>query len=209
VTRLVLASSSPARLSLLRQAGIEPEILLPEVDEEALTEQAMQQNPALSAAELVLLLAKAKAESVASNPKAKGALVLGGDSALDFNGQILGKPHLPEVAIARWRELSGNSGVLHSGHYLIDNRTEPAGLGKSSATRVFFAKLSEQEILDYVATEEPLKVAGAFTIDGLGGAFIKGIEGDYHTVVGLSLAVLRELTGQFGVHYPSLWRLSQ
>jgi septum formation protein len=207
VTRLVLASSSPARLALLRAAGIEPHILLPTVDEEAISAAALAQAE-LTAAELVQLLAKAKAESVLANPESAGALVLGGDSALEFNGQILGKPHLAELAIQRWRELSGNSGVLHSGHYLIDNR-EPGqerALAKSSSTVVHFAKLSEQEILDYVATGEPLKVAGAFTIDGRGGAFIDRIEGDSHTVIGLSLRVLRELVSQLGVHYPSLWR---
>jgi septum formation protein len=208
VTRLVLASSSPARLALLRAAGIEPEIVLPNTDEEFLTEQALDQDPGLTAEKLVGILAMAKAQSVVSEPKTAGALVLGGDSALEFKGQILGKPHEPEVAIARWLELSGQSGVLHSGHYLIDHRdpSNPQGALKVSSTRVFFSELKEQEIRDYVATGEPLKVAGAFTIDGLGGAFIDRIEGDSHTVVGLSLKVLRELVVGFGIHYPSLWR---
>jgi septum formation protein len=204
----VLASSSPARLALLRQAGIEPEVVIPTTDEEALTEAARLKNPNLSAEQLVGLLAKAKAESVLSMGQTHGALVLGGDSALEFQGQILGKPHEPEVAIKRWLDLSGNQGVLHSGHYLIDNRfpNNPVGSLMVSSTKVFFSKLSEQEIRDYVATGEPLKVAGAFTIDGLGGAFIDRIEGDSHTVVGLSLKVLRELATGFGVYYPSLWR---
>jgi septum formation protein len=208
VTRLVLASSSPARLALLRSAGIEPEIVLPEANEEALTAAARIENPDLSAEHLVGLLAKAKAESVLSNSATHGAIVLGGDSALEFQGQILGKPHEPEVAIKRWQNLSGNQGVLHSGHYLVDNRfpNNPVGSLMVSSTKVFFSKLSEEEIRDYVATGEPLKVAGAFTIDGLGGAFIDRIEGDSHTVVGLSLKVLRELAAGFGVHYPSFWR---
>jgi septum formation protein len=208
VTRLVLASSSPARLSLLRASGIDPEIVLPVADEQALTEAAKLENPDLSAEQLVGLLAKAKAESVLSNSATHGALILGGDSALEFQGQILGKPHEPEVAIKRWLDLSGNQGVLHSGHYLIDNRfpDNPVGSLMVSSTKVFFSKLSEQEIRDYVATGEPLKVAGAFTIDGLGGAFIDRIEGDSHTVVGLSLKVLRQLAAGFGVHYPSFWR---
>jgi septum formation protein len=208
VIRLVLASSSPARLSLLRAAGIDPEVLLPDVDEEALTEQAFAANPNLQAAELVQLLARAKAESVAKLPETAGALVLGGDSALEFQGETLGKPHEAKLALARWRQMSGNFGILHSGHFLIDNRNpaNPALAGAASQTKVYFAKLSEQEMTDYVATGEPLKVAGAFTIDGLGGAFIDRIEGDYHTVVGLSLRVLRELASGFGVHYPSLWR---
>ena len=208
MTRLVLASSSPARLALLRSAGIEPEIVLPETDEPALAAQAKLENPNLSAQELVGLLAKAKAESVLHDISTRGALVLGGDSALEFQGEILGKPHEPEVALERWAKLSGNVGVLHSGHYLIDNRdpANPVGAQMVSSTKVFFSKLSNQEIADYVATGEPLKVAGAFTIDGLGGAFIDRIEGDSHTVVGLSLKVLRELAAGFGVHYPSFWR---
>lgn len=208
MTRLVLASSSPARLALLRSAGIEPEIVLPETDEPALAAQAKLENPNLSAQELVGLLAKAKAESVLHDLSTRGALILGGDSALEFQGEILGKPHEPEVALERWAKLSGNVGVLHSGHYLIDNRdpANPVGAQMVSSTKVFFTKLSNQEIADYVATGEPLKVAGAFTIDGLGGAFIDRIEGDSHTVVGLSLKVLRELAAGFGVHYPSFWR---
>ncbi len=208
MTRLVLASSSPARLALLRSAGIEPEIVLPETDEPALASQAKLENPNLSAEELVGLLAKAKAESVLHDLSTRGALILGGDSALEFQGEVLGKPHEPEVALQRWAKLSGNVGVLHSGHYLIDNRdpAHPIGAQMVSSTKVFFSKLSNQEIADYVATGEPLKVAGAFTIDGLGGAFIDRIEGDSHTVVGLSLKVLRELAAGFGVHYPSFWR---
>ena len=208
MTRLVLASSSPARLALLRSAGIEPEIVLPDADEPALAAKARTQNPNLSAQELVGLLAKAKAESVLHEQSTKGALILGGDSALEFQGEILGKPHEPEVAIERWAKLSGNFGVLHSGHYLIDNRepANPVGAQMVSSTKVFFSKLSNKEIADYVATGEPLKVAGAFTIDGIGGAFIDRIEGDSHTVVGLSLKVLRELAAGFGVHYPSFWR---
>ncbi len=208
MTRLVLASSSPARLALLRSAGIEPEIVLPETDEPALAAQAKLENPNLSAQELVGLLAKAKAESVLHDLSTQGALILGGDSALEFQGEILGKPHEPEVALERWAKLSGNVGVLHSGHYLIDNRepANPIGAQMVSSTKVFFSELSDQEIADYVATGEPLKVAGAFTIDGLGGAFIDRIEGDSHTVVGLSLKVLRELAAGFGVHYPSFWR---
>ena len=208
MTRLVLASSSPARLALLRSAGIEPEIVLPETDEPALAAKAKLENPNLSAQELVGLLAKAKAESVLHDLSTRGALILGGDSALEFQGEVLGKPHEPEVALQRWAKLSGNDGVLHSGHYLIDNRdpANPVGAQMVSSTKVFFSKLSNQEIADYVATGEPLKVAGAFTIDGLGGAFIDRIEGDSHTVVGLSLKVLRELAAGFGVHYPSFWR---
>ena len=208
MTRLVLASSSPARHSLLKAAGIDPEVLPPTADEQALSDQFKASNPDHSTGELVQYLADAKAQSVVSDPKTFGALVLGGDSALEFQGSALGKPHLPEVAIERWKQLRGNYGVLHSGHCLIDNR-DPASakvVSRTSSTKVYFAKITDEEIEAYVATSEPLKVAGAFTIDGLGGAFIERIEGDSHTVVGLSLGVLRELTRELGVEYTSLWR---
>ena len=208
MTRLVLASSSPARLSLLKAAAIDPAVVPPTADEQALSDKFKSTNPNHSTAQLVQFLADAKAASVIDNPLTFGALVLGGDSALEFQGSTLGKPHLPEVAIERWKQLRGNHGVLHSGHCLIDNR-DPAStkvVSKTSSTKVYFANISDAEIEAYVATGEPLKVAGAFTIDGIGGAFIERIEGDAHTVIGLSLGVLRELTRELGVEYTSLWR---
>jgi septum formation protein len=208
VTRLVLASSSPARYSLLKAAGIDPEVVVPTADEQALSDQFKATNPNHSTGELVQYLADAKANSVVGIPETSGALVLGGDSALEFQGSTLGKPHLAEVAIERWKQLRGNYGVLHSGHCLVDNR-DPAStpaVSKTSSTKVYFANITDAEIEDYVATGEPLKVAGAFTIDGIGGAFIERIEGDAHTVVGLSLGVLRALTRELGVEYTSLWR---
>lgn len=208
MTRLVLASSSPARLALLGAAGIVPEVVVPSVDEGALTDGLKSTNPNVSTEQLVEYLAKAKAESVVSDPRTFGALILGGDSALEFQGATLGKPHEPEVAIARWKQLRGNSGTLYSGHCLIDN-TDPKNskmVSKVSSTKVFFSDLTDAEISAYVATGEPLKVAGAFTIDGIGGAFLDRIEGDAHTVVGLSLRVLRDLTRQLGAEYTSLWR---
>jgi septum formation protein len=209
VTKLVLASTSPARLRLLRDAGIDPIVIAPGVDEEKVAELALQEGLISNTADLVLLLARAKAESVLDNPEAQGALIIGCDSALDLDGEALGKPHEPEVAIERWKAMRGRSGRLYSGHWLIDNRVEspmhPAK-GHASNTTVHFAELSDSEILAYVGTGEPLKVAGAFTIDGLGGAFIKAIEGDAHTVIGLSLSTLRELCMNLDVEYPSLWR---
>ena len=208
MTRLVLASSSPTRFSLLKAAGIDPEVVVPTADEQALSDQFKASNPNCTTSQLVQYLADAKAQSVVSDPKTFGALVLGGDSALEFQEAALGKPHLAEVAIERWKQLRGNYGVLHSGHCLIDNR-EPASakvVSKTSSTKVYFADITDTEIEAYVATGEPLKVAGAFTIDGIGGAFIDRIEGDAHTVVGLSLGVLRELTRELGVEYTSLWR---
>jgi septum formation protein len=204
--RLLLASTSPARLTVLRAGGIEPVVIAPNADEEELAAVARAEGLVTNTQELVGFLARAKAESVLVRPEAKGTLVLGCDSSLEFEGESLGKPHEPQVAIARWRSLRGKSGVLHSGHWLIDNRGDvPQAVGASSSAKVFFANLSDREIEDYVATGEPLKVAGAFTIDGLGGAFLRGIEGDPHTVIGLSLPTLREMVGELGLHYPDLW----
>ena len=208
MTKLVLASTSPARLRLLRDGGIEPITIAPEVDEELVADEALKAGLIHSTADLVLLLARAKAEAVLTHPAAQGALIIGCDSSLDLDGESLGKPHEPEVAIERWKAMRGRSGRLYTGHWLIDNREtspNPKALGKATNTTVHFADLSDKEILAYVDTGEPLKVAGAFTIDGLGGAFIRAIEGDSHTVVGLSLSTLRELCLGLEVDYPSLW----
>lgn len=209
MTKLVLASTSPARLRLLRDAGIDPIVIAPNVDEELVGEMAMAAGQISNTADLVLLLAKSKAEAVVQNPQAQDALIIGCDSALDLDGESLGKPLEPHIAIERWKAMRGRSGRLYTGHWLIDNRVAtpmPPATGRATNTTVHFAGLSDEEILAYVGTGEPLKVAGAFTIDGLGGAFIRAIEGDAHTVVGLSLPTLRELTMSLGVDYPSLWR---
>ena len=207
MTKLVLASTSPARLRLLRDGGIQPITISPEVDEELLTEQGLASGEITNTQDMVLLLAQAKAEAVLNHPDAQGALIIGCDSSLDLDGEALGKPHDPEVAIERWKSMRGRSGRLYTGHWLIDNRdpANPKAQGQATNTTVHFANLSDSEILAYVGTGEPLKVAGAFTIDGLGGAFIRAIEGDTHTVVGLSLPTLRELCIKLGVDYPSLW----
>lgn len=183
---------------MLQDAGINFETTSPGVDEEALVELLKPQ----SADELTGLLAKAKAEAVSSH--FAESLVLGCDSALEFDGQILGKPLEPEVAIKRWRSMRGKSGVLHSGHHLVDTASGQ-GLTLVTATTVHFANLSDEQIVRYVSTGEPLQVAGAFTIDGLGGAFVERIYGDYHTVVGLSLVALRKLVTELGHDYQSLW----
>ena len=199
MTKLVLASTSPARKKLLTEAGILFETVAPGVDEDLVVSQT---NPS-SADELTRLLAKAKAQAVAS--EFQDSLVLGCDSALEFDGQILGKPYLPEVAIDRWKAMRGKSGFLYSGHHLIDTASGTE-LSAVSKTEVSFADLTDEEIVNYVATGEPLNVAGAFTIDGLGGAFVEKISGDYHTVVGLSLVELRKLVIALGHDYQALWR---
>lgn len=204
--RLVLASTSPARLALLRAAGIEPETVAPGVDEEAAVAAVeAERGSALDPDELVQLLARLKAEAVAGVLGTTDALILGGDSAFAFGGVTYGKPLEPAVALARWHAQRGGAGVLHSGHHLIDARTG-AGFGETARASVrFAADLDDDELAAYVATGEPLAVAGAFTIDGLAGPFIDRIEGDPSTVVGLSLSVLRRLVRQTGTPWTSLW----
>ena len=195
----VLASTSPARKKLLFEAGIKFRDLAPGVDEDQMVEELAPQTPS----ELTELLARAKAEAIAATETT--ALVLGCDSALFFEGQILGKPLASSVAIERWKAMRGKSGSLFSGHHLIDVQNNRA-VSLVTSTEVFFADLSDREIETYVATKEPLQVAGGFTIDGLGGAFVERINGDYHTVVGLSLVGLRKMMGELGLDYQSLWR---
>lgn len=200
--QFVLASTSPARKKLLSEAGIDFLAVAPGVDEEQMVEELKPQ----SAQDLTALLAEAKSLAVAES--FADALVLGCDSALEFEDEILGKPLVAEVAIERWQRMRGKSGYLHSGHYLFDTN-KGVGMASVTQTKVQFADLSDLEIARYVATGEPLNVAGAFTIDGLGGAFVERIEGDYHTVVGLSLVELRRLVIGLGHDYQSLWRKAQ
>jgi septum formation protein len=199
--RLYLASTSPARLSTLRAAGIEPVTLPPGVDEDA----AVAAAGPLAPAEMVMLLARLKAEAVAAAHPELDGLVLGGDSAFEIDGVVHGKPHLPEVARERWRAQRGRSGMLHSGHWLIDTRSGRA-VGAPAVARVEFAPdITDAEIDAYIATGEPLEVAGAFTIDARGAAFIERIEGDPHAVVGLSIPLLRNLVRSLGVDWTGLW----
>ncbi|KQR12350.1 nucleoside triphosphate pyrophosphatase [Cellulomonas sp. Leaf334] len=211
MTRLLLASASPARRATLLAAGIEPLVAVSGVDEEAVLAAAGERFGTLEPADAVLLLAQAKVEDVSRNlpadlQDADDLLLLGCDSMLELDGGIYGKPTDAAQATERWRLMRGSSGVLHTGHWLMDERDVPAMLGATSSTTVRFADLSDAEIDAYVATGEPLAVAGAFTIDGLGGPFVERIEGDHHGVVGLSLPLLRELLGEVGVSIPDLWR---
>ncbi|WP_277209079.1 Maf family protein [Isoptericola croceus] len=210
--QLVLASRSPARLSTLRAAGVEPEVTVSQVDEDAVLAAARERYPDLAPSDAVLVLAQAKAEDVARGLEQadhRGALVLGCDSMLEIDGEVVGKPGTAEVARERWRRMRGRSGVLHSGHWVVDCRTDDDGgtgatLGATSSTTVHFADLDDAEIDAYVATGEPLQVAGAFTIDGLGGPYVERIEGDHHGVVGVSLPLLRELLDQLDVPFREL-----
>jgi septum formation protein len=220
VPSLLLASASPARRATLRAAGIEPHVLVSGVDEDAVLEQARTRFGDLDPVDAVLVLANAKADDVAERLEAgetppdhdddlpEDLLVLGCDSLLDLDGEALGKPRDADDAVARWRRMRGRSGLLHTGHWLVDLRpgSPSATLGATSTTVVHFADVSDAEIAAYVATGEPLAVAGAFTVDGRGGAFVRGIEGDHHGVVGLSLPVLRDLLLQVDLSVTDLWR---
>jgi septum formation protein len=210
--RLYLASTSPARLQTLRAAGIDPVAIAPDVDEAAVVAAHEAGSGPLEPAEMVQLLARAKAEAVVgrdADGETIDGLILGGDSAFLTGGEIHGKPHRPEVAKQRWLEQNGGHGELWSGHWLIDHRggTVHGAVGRADVATVRFAALDESEIDAYIATGEPLLVAGAFTIDSLGGPFIRRVEGDPSTVVGLSLSTLRDLVRELGVDWPSLWNL--
>jgi septum formation protein len=193
VPRFVLASQSPARLRTLRSAGVEPDVVVSGVDESTVT------GPP---ADVALTLAVRKAIAVAA--RCDDALVLGCDSVLDLDGEALGKPADRADAVARWRLMRGRSGVLHTGHCLVDTVTNRQA-AQIASTTVHFAALTDEEIEAYVDTGEPLAVAGAFTIDGLGGPFVERIEGDPHTVVGVSLPLLRALLLEVGHRWTDLW----
>ncbi|GAA1446742.1 Maf family protein [Leifsonia poae] len=207
--RLYLASTSPARLALLRAAGIEPIVVPSHVDETAAVLAAEAEHGPLSADAMVQLLARLKAEAVRGTLDGEqlDGFIFGGDSAFELDGAIYGKPHEPEVARERWLAQRGRTGHLHSGHWLIDHRNgvENQAVGRTAVAAVTFADVTDAEIDAYIATGEPLEVAGAFTIDSLGGPFITRVDGDPSTVVGLSLATLRVLFGELGVEWPSLW----
>lgn len=191
--RVVLASQSPARLATLRSAGIEPDVIVSGVDEDSVATH--------NAANLAGALAQMKCRAVAEQVEAD-ALVIGCDSVLAFEGDVLGKPIGPVEAAGRWRRMRGKSGVLYTGHCVRRGGEE---FIETASTIVHFAQITDEEIDAYVATGEPLNVAGAFTIDGIGGAFIRGIEGDHHNVVGLSLPLLRDLVADLGISWPTLW----
>jgi septum formation protein len=212
VVRLILASQSPARTKLLAEAGIKHSVLVSDVDEDAVQARYGVTDPHDTA----LLLARAKAEAVAALPEAEGALVLGCDSVFEFDGEAHGKPYTAAVARERMLRMSGNAGVLHTGHWLVDCRdTDPADgaapgtgatLGTVASAEVSFLDMDAAEIDAYIATGEPLHCAGSFTIDGLGGAFIRKVDGDPHAVVGLSVSTLRGLLAQAQVRITELWQ---
>lgn len=211
--RVCLASTSPARLMLLRQAGLDPIVRAPDVDEEEVIRAVeAAEERTLAPDEHVLLLARRKAADVAARIAVEepgfDGLVIGGDSMFELDGEILGKPYTPENATARWHGMRGKTGILHSGHsvFRVGPGRDPGEAHAVARASVTFADdIDDREIGAYVATGEPLLVAGAFTIDSLGAPFIVRIEGDPSTVVGMSLPTLRTLVRELGVEWTSLW----
>lgn len=197
---LTLASASPARLGLLRACGIDPTVLVSDVDETAVEARARQADPAITPGEVAQLLAEAKGVDVAPRTGSPGP-VLACDSVLELDGEIFGKPHTADRARERWTRMRGRTGVLHTGHWLTTadgvGGVGPA-VGRAAAARVHFADVGEAEIEGYLATGEPLHVAGGFTIDGRGAPFVEGIEGHPSTVVGLCLPLLRTMLAELG-----------
>jgi len=194
--QLILASSSSSRLRLLESSGINPIVLVSDVDEEA------DEFVSLSPSELVIALAILKAHTVKEKAP-KDSLILGCDSTFEFNGESLGKPGTRENAIARCKKLSGKSGYLHTGHCLIDLK-QGIELSERSTAKVQFTQMSDTEIIDYVDSGEPLNVAGGFTLDGLSAPFITNIEGDPSGIIGLSLPLLRKMIISLGYSWPDL-----
>lgn len=198
--RLILASGSPARLRTLRAAGLDPDVVVSGIDEGEIV--------ANSVPELVAELSRKKATAVSEQLDylRHPAVIVGCDSMLELDGQAHGKPGTVAEAAERWRRMSGRSAKLLTGHHVIARRAgETLTRSAVAATTVHFAELTDGEIEAYVATGEPMHVAGAFTIDGLGGAYVTGIEGDHHNVVGLSLPLVRELVAELGRTWTDLW----
>lgn len=204
---VVLGSASPARLGLLRDAGVPATVIVADVDEDAIS----RGWDAADAAGLVQALADAKAEAVVTQigSVAKPTIVITADSMFRFDGQLLGKPQTEQTARERLAELSGRAGHLLTGHTLVllwpdGRRTDSHAV---AATEVWFADFDEDELADYVATGEPLEVAGGFTLDGIASPLIQGINGDPSNVIGLSLPLVRRVLGDLGVYWPDLWVL--
>jgi septum formation protein len=188
--RVVLASSSPSRKRLLQSSGIEPIVMVSGVDEED------PEYTSLTPREMVIALAIVKAHTVRSLVDFP-ALIIGCDSTFEFQGESLGKPETADNALERARRLSGKSGTLHTGHCIIDTE-KGIEISEVASTEVFFAEMSEREMKDYVATGEPLHVAGGFTLDGLSAPFITRIDGESSNVIGLSLPLLRKAINSLG-----------
>jgi septum formation protein len=201
---VILASASPARLMLLRSQNIQPIVIASEINEKEIENQLKDSSTDTVVKELSI----AKANYVlTNNVSLNSGILIAADSMLEFESQSLGKPLNAENAIARWQKMRGKSGILHTGHTVIrlDNKQT---ITRVVSTKVEFANVDDKEIIDYVATKEPLNVAGAFTIDSLGAAFVKEVQGDHSNVIGLSLPALREIVRELGLSWTSLWEMA-
>ena len=194
--KIVLASQSSSRRRLLEGAGINPTIIVSNVDEETDFFNAM------SPADMVIALAVTKAHTVREQIDYP-ALIIGCDSTFDVDGLSFGKPGTPDIARERAKKVSGRSGLLHTGHCIIDT-AQGREIADRVTTKVTFSELTDHEIDDYIASGEPLQVAGGFTLDGFGSPFIPVIEGDYTNVVGLSMPFLRSAMSQLGYSWPEV-----
>lgn len=211
VPRLILASASTSRRGILEAAGIDFQVVVSEVDEPAVVASAVEALGPLTPAEEALLLARTKAEDVASRGAARGALVLGCDSVFELDGVAYGKPYEVEVAVERWRQMRGSTGTLHTGHWLVDassaTRTtgsswlgqqpgqdgELLAAGETVSTEITFGRPTDEQIRVYAASGEPLNCAGAFTLEGAAAEFIEHVDGDRESVIGVSTAALDRL----------------
>jgi septum formation protein len=207
MTRVVLGSASPGRLKVLRQAGIDPLVVVSGVDEDKVV-AALGSD--VSPADVVCTLARAKAEQVATvlpSAVAADCVVIACDSMLDIDGRLCGKPGSADAALSQWRLIGGRAGRLTTGHCLL--RLSDGAIThhevQTASTTVHFAAPADADLVAYVANGEPLQVAGGFTLDGLGGWFVDGIEGDPSNVVGLSLPLVRRLLSRVGLSVNALW----
>lgn len=194
--RIVLASASVSRRRLLESAGLKPTIMVSHVNEETDFFNAMKP------ADMVIALAITKAHTIREHIDFP-AIIIGCDSTFEFDSQSLGKPATPEIAIERASRVRGNSGLLHTGHCIIDT-TKDKEISSIVTTKVTFDNMTDTEIADYVATGEPLQVAGGFTLDGFSSPFIPSIEGDYTNVVGISMPFVRKAFEQLGYSWPEV-----
>ena len=192
--RLILASQSPSRKRLLEGAGLHPEIIVSHVDEEA------DHFSAMSPVDMVIALAITKAHTVLEQVDGD-CIIVACDSTFEFEGESFGKPETPEIAIERAKRLSGKTGLLHTGHCIIDTK-QGREIADRVTTSVTFDELSDDLIKDYVSTGEPLKVAGGFTLDGFSSPLISQIDGDYTNVVGISMSYLRKSLEHLGYSWP-------
>lgn len=200
--RVILASQSPARARVLRQAGLEPEIIVSNFDESTV----VNSDPKALCAEL----ARGKCLDVAARVKDDNVIIIAADTLLEFEGKTRGKPGTAENAIRMWQRMRGEDGIIHTGHHVFVRKNgDEQQQNRVLSANVHFADLSDEEICAYVATGEPIEVAGGFSVHKLAGAFITRIEGDPYTVVGVSLPAIRQMVIDLDVKWHELWVTTQ